>query len=179
MTVPLHSRRSIVLGVKPSYRGFGWAGFEAPFSLCDWGIEEQRRPTLAGSLAALEKLIARLMPEVLLLEAFEGPAAKRSAPTERLSRAMAQLAAERGVTVEVYTRGDVRACFAPVGARSRDQIAAAVARHLPVLRHRLPKPRKPWEGEDRRMALFSAAALALTHYQAGADQVFADLRLDL
>ena len=179
MTPPCHPRRSIVLGVKPSYRGFGWAGFEAPFSLCDWGIEEQRHPTQAGSLAALEKLLSRLLPEVLLLEAFERPAAKRTTPTERLSRAMARLAAKRGVTVEVYSRGDVRACFAPVGARSRDQIAAAVASYLPALRHRLPKPRRPWEGEDRRMALFSAAALALTHYQAGADQVFDDLKLDL
>jgi Holliday junction resolvasome RuvABC endonuclease subunit len=179
MTPPCHPRRSIVLAVKPSHRGFGWAGFEAPFSLCDWGLEEQRRPTnQARSLAALEKLLARLMPEVLMLEASERTGAKRTTSTERLSHAMAKLASERGVTVESYTRGDVRACFAAVGARTRDQIAAAVASYLPVLRPRLPKPRRQWEGEDRRMALFCAAALALTHYQAGADQVFNDLRLD-
>ena len=35
-----------------------------------------------------------------------------------------------------------------------------------------------WDSLDRRIALFTAAALAMTHYQLGASQVFEDLRGD-
>jgi len=181
----LTPRLSVVLAVKPTHRGFGWVAFEGPFAPYDWGIVEKRRKRQEGSLAALEKLIERLHPESLLLEAFERPQWKKTGSkkkpdgTQRVSRAMVALAADRGVDVAIYTRGDVQACFASVGARTRDEIAAAVARHVEAFRHRLPKPRKPWESEDRRMALFSAAALVLTHYQLGASRVFEDLKLDL
>ena len=168
-----------MLAVKPTHRGFGWVAFEGPFAPYDWGIVERRRKTQKGSLAALEKIIRRLTPEAFLLEAFERPGAKKTTRTQRVSRAMAALAADRGADVEIYTRGDVQACFAAVGARTRDEIAAAVARHLDAFRHRLPKRREAWESEDRRMALFSAAALVLTHYQLGASRVFEDLKLDL
>jgi hypothetical protein len=164
----LTPRLSVVLAVKPTHRGFGWVAFEGPFAPYDWGIIEKRRKRQEGSLAALEKLIERLHPECLLLEAFERPGSKKKPDgTQRVSRAMIALAADRGVEVAIYTRGDVQACF------------AAVARHVEAFRHRLPKPRKPWESEDRRMSLFSAAALTLTHYQLGASKVFEDLKLDL
>lgn len=175
----LGPRLSVVLAVIPTHRGFGWVAFEGPFAPYDWGLVEKRHKTHEGSLIALEKLIQRLTPETLLLEAFERPNAKKADRTQRISRAMVALAADRGVDVEIYTRGDVKACFAAVGARTRDEIAAAVARHVVAFSHRLPKRRKPWEGEDRRMALFSAAALVMTHFQLGASKVFEDLKLDL
>jgi Holliday junction resolvasome RuvABC endonuclease subunit len=177
--IALGTRLTVVLAVKPTHRGFGWVAFEGPFAPYDWGIIEKRRKRHEGSLAALERLIERLHPESLLLEAFERPSSTRIDRTQRTCRAMVALAADRGVDVEIYTRGDVRACFAAVGARTRDEIAAAVARHVDAFRHRLPKRRRPWEGSDRRMALFSAAALVLTHYQLGASRVFEDLKLDL
>jgi len=172
-------RLSVVLAVKPNHRGFGWVAFEGPFTPYDWGIVERRRRKYEGSLAALEKIIARLNPESVLLEAFERPGSKRVSRTQRVSRGMVALAADRGIDVAIYTRGDVQGCFAAVGAKTRDEIAAAVARHIDAFRHRLPKPRRAWEGGDRRLTLFAAAALVLTHYQLGASKVFEDLKLDL
>jgi hypothetical protein len=52
-----------------------------------------------------------------------------------------------------------------VGARSRQEIAEAVARSF----DRLPRPRRPWEGPHRRLAIFDAAAVVLTHYQLDAN----------
>jgi hypothetical protein len=52
-------------------------------------------------------------------------------------------------------------------ATSRQEIAEAVSRHIDVFRHRPPKQRKPWQAEERRMAMFCAAALVLAHYQLG------------
>jgi hypothetical protein len=67
--------------------------------------------------------------------------------------------------VAVYSRGQVRQVFASVGAVTRQEIAEAVARHLEPFQQHLPPRRRPWQSEDERMALFSAAALLLTHFR--------------
>jgi hypothetical protein len=172
----LGPRLPIVLAIKPIHRGFGWVAFEGPFAPYDWGIAEPTDKGLAGILAAFEKLLERLKPETLLLEAFEQSLGEKLSRALKTNTAMASRGVALGLFVEVYTRADVRACFAVVGARTRPEIAAAVARQLDGFRHRLPKPRRVWESEDRRMALFAAVALMMTHYQRGADQVFDDVR---
>jgi hypothetical protein len=80
------------------------------------------------------------------------------------------------VDVAVFSRDDVRSCFKQFGAHSRYEIAQAVARNAEAIRHRLPKPRRIWESEGRSMALFSAAALVLTHYQLSAQRLLDELK---
>jgi hypothetical protein len=75
------------------------------------------------------------------------------------------LANDRSINVAVYTRKDINACFSTVGARTRYEIAEAIARHVPALAPRLPPKRRAWTAEDRRMGLFNAAALVFTHYR--------------
>ncbi|MBX3481757.1 MAG: hypothetical protein KF842_15305, partial [Caulobacter sp.] len=82
--------------------------------------------------------------------------------------AAAQLAAEMQVTVTWYSRAEVREALGLGPKATRHQVARTVAEHISAFRHRLPNERRPWESVDRRLSLFSAAALALTHY-AGVD----------
>lgn len=81
-----------------------------------------------------------------------------------LLRLIAAEAEARGVRVVRYTHADVRRVFATFGARTKDQIAGAVARMIPELIPTLPKPRKIWEGEHYAMAVFEAAALGITYF---------------
>jgi Holliday junction resolvasome RuvABC endonuclease subunit len=154
-----------VLAFHPSARGFGWALIETPFLPIDWGLASARGDKNALCLKRLDQLLRRFKPEVLVLEAYERHLSRRGRRITLLGAAVRALADERGVEVLVYTRAEVREAFAEVKARTREEIAAAVARHLDVFRHRLPPPRRPWESEDARGALFAAAALALTHFR--------------
>jgi len=171
-----HPRPSLVLGVHPTSRGFGWAAFANPFSLRDHGLYTVRSDKNAGCLRKFEGLIKRIKPEMVVLEAFDPQSSVRSERIRKLCLAMVSLAADRGFEVVVYKRGEVQACFAPVAATSREEVAAAVARHVPVLAPRLPAKRKLWIGEDKRLSIFCAAALVLTHYQNGAAALLDDLR---
>jgi Holliday junction resolvasome RuvABC endonuclease subunit len=117
----------------------------------------------------------RLQPETLVLEAFDQRFSDRQPRVARLCRAIVALAADRGVDIAIYTKKEVASAFGPVGARSRQEIAEAVARHIEPLRHRLPARRKPWQCEDRRLSLFSAAALILTHFQLSSQRLLDDL----
>jgi Holliday junction resolvasome RuvABC endonuclease subunit len=165
-----------VLSIHPTSRGFGWIVVEGPFAPHDWGLAAPRQGDKnIKCLEHVEKLISRYEPEVLVLEAFEKGRSKRADRIARLGRGIVALATDRSIEVAIYTRGEVKACFARVGAVSRQEIAEAVSRHLPALRHKMPKPRKPWESDHPRMALFSAAALILTHYQYRASQFLDDL----
>lgn len=167
-------KEGLVLGFHPCSYGFGWAAFSGPLSLYDWGLHHAKKRKNASCLERLEKLLLRLEPEVIVLEEFE-TGATRSARVVHLCRAVISLAMEQRIQVAIYTRGQIKACYGSAGARSRQEIAEAIARHFEELRSRLPKPRAIWDGPDRRMAIFDAAAAVQSHYQLCASQLFGDL----
>ncbi len=175
MTLP-RPFRPLTVALHPTARGFGWAALASPLAPYDGGLFEARTDKNAVCLRKIEALLDRLEPEAVVLEAFEKRNSARTDRIARLCRAVVAIANGRGIEFAIYTRLDIEAAFAPVGARTRQEIAEAVARHLPALHPRLPPKRKAWDGEDRRMALFSAAALVLTHYRHQAQTVFDDLR---
>jgi Holliday junction resolvasome RuvABC endonuclease subunit len=165
-------RKPLTIAIHPNAWGYGWVALEGPFAPYDWGVLYMRKDLNAQCLRRIEEMFRKFLPDTIVLEAYEPHVSARRERTTRLCRGVAALAIDRGVDVAVYTRQQVQSCFASVGARTRHEVAEAVARHLEILRPRLPKPRRAWEGEDRRTALFSAAALALTHYQLGARTLF-------
>ncbi len=167
--------KGLTLAVHPFKSGLGWVAFEGPFSPFDWGMVRAHRDKNASCLRKVEKLLGRFLPDTLVLEVFDRRISARSDRISNLCRAIVAVASDRGVEVAVYSRGDVRACFASVGARTRQEIAEAVARHVDAFRHQLPEKRRPWDSEDRRMAIFAAGALVLTHYQLGASRLLDDL----
>jgi len=169
-------RTALTFALHATSRGFGYVVFEGPFTPHDWGIVTARGDKNATCLRKIDAMLDQFMPESLLLEAFGKHSSLRSDRITRLYQAIASMAASRGINVSIYSFGDVKACFASVGARTRQEIAEAVGRSIDALGHRLPMARKPWQSEDRRMALFCAAALVLTHFQLGAATLFDDLQ---
>lgn len=156
----------LVLGFHPTSRGFGWVAFESPLQPFNWGLIYARGDKNAVCLTRLEAILDRLNPEVLVLEEFDRRTTRRANRIARLTTSVAAAASMRRIQVATYTLADIRSAFAEAGATNRREIIETVARHVEAFRHRLPSPRKPWESEDRRSALFAAAALVLTHYRA-------------
>ncbi len=106
----------------------------------------------------------RFAPAVVVLEEFERAPDVRADRMQRLCRAILHLATNRGYETGTYSRAAIRTCFSCIGAVTRYEIAQTVALHIPALRHRLPRPRKFYENQDSRMAIFNASALAITHF---------------
>lgn len=163
--------RELTFGLHPTSHGFGWVAFSSPLTIYDFGTCESRSEKNATCLRRLERLLVRLEPHTLVLEAYEGPAVNRSKRVVRLCKAVIALAQSRRVDVAVYTREQVRGAFGAVGAMTRQEIAESIARSYDVLRHKLPRPRQPWDGPQRRMALFDAAAVAIAHFQTSSTEL--------
>ncbi len=175
MTLP--KKRPLILGLHPSARGLGWAAFADPFTVHHHGVYRgSRKNKSASCLAKVAWLLGRLKPEIVVLEAFDADSSGRSKRIATLYRDITALAADQQVEFHVYRRDEVQDAFRVVEARTRDEIAEAVARHVSALAPYLPDRRKAWEGEDRALSRFCAAALVLTHYHFEAYRLFDDLR---
>jgi hypothetical protein len=165
-----------VLGFHPTSRGFGWVVFENPFKLVSHGTYEARGDKNSGCLRKLTWLLKVCAPEVLAIEAFDKASSQRSERIRKLCLTVVAAAAEHNAEIACLSRSEVQRTFDFVGARTRDDIAEAVANHVPTLRTHLPSRRQPWDGEDKRLSVFAAAALVLTHYCNGATALLNDLR---
>lgn len=154
-----------VLSLFPTSHGFAFVLFEGPDAPFDWGVKEVRQKSKnAKVLDDVKALIALYHPEVLVMEDIEGGKMRRAARIRRLSRMLGHLALAEQIEVHRFTRADIRACFASVGAVTKYEIAKAIALQIPAFEHRLPRVRKLWMSEDPRQSLFDAIALGLTYY---------------
>jgi Holliday junction resolvasome RuvABC endonuclease subunit len=154
-----------ILAISPSARGFAFVLFEGPTTPFDWGIKDIRgNDKNAESLAAITKLIRDYRPSALVIEEADARESRRGDRIRTLLRTVAEMAEAEGITVVRYTRAQVRRTFGTEGARTKPEIAKAVAAQIPALATRLPPLRKIWMSEDRRQSLFDAAALGFTFF---------------
>jgi hypothetical protein len=156
------SNTQLVCAIYPSTRGFGYAIFERPHSLVDWGVKaiHSRQKNLA-SLRKVRELLSFYRPDVLVLEDYRGRGSRRAKRIQTLINLIAAHAAEERIATASFSRSDVRACF---GLTTKREIAETIVREFPELEPRLPPVRKIWMSEDVRMNIFDAAALAVTFF---------------
>lgn len=158
-------RTSYVLAVYPNTRGFAFTLFESTHSLADWGVREVRGTDKnAGCLARVQHLVERHRPHVLVLQnTFDG-GTRRAARITELNSQIVALGTANELRIVSYSRHEVSRTFNIFGASSKHEIALAIANRIKTLARYVPPRRKAWMAEPARMALFDAAALALTFF---------------
>ncbi len=160
----MSAAHSFVLALAPVSRGLGVFVIDGNGRPIDWRVREVRGfHKNARSQHVADELFDEFQPMALVIEDHRAAGSRRSRRVGDLLDLIAELGAERGIHTVRYGFQDVRAALELPPRANKDTIAAAVARRLPVLAPRLPKPKRIWETEAHGMAIFSAAALALTH----------------
>jgi Holliday junction resolvasome RuvABC endonuclease subunit len=139
---------------------FGFAVFEGPDELLDWGVKSFRRGINAVKVPASQKvatLLSEFRPHVIVVEKLP--------PRENswLMGTIMKLARKQHVPVRAISRTAVRKRFLGQG-QSKHNIAMVLSDRFPELTDRIPPKRKAWQSEDYRMSIFDAAALGLTHF---------------
>lgn len=169
----------VVLAIYPSTRGIAFALMKSPLAAIDWGIKGAYG---VDKNALLLKRVAELLeinqPDVVVLEDPTSARLRRAARIGRLTRAIERRAEDQVIDVHRYSRATVQECFGQFGARTRYEVAVAIATRIAAFERFLPPPRKLWMSEDSRMGIFRAAALALTYYDLRAKARAANLRAD-
>jgi hypothetical protein len=149
-----------VLAIDPSTRGLGFAVFEGPHQMLDWGVREATENKNAKCVEIVVDLIDHYHPHVLVLENAESKISLRRARVRELLAKIRDAARQKGVKVLEETSERVRHAFMP----KNDTIAAAIAGRFPELASRLPKPRTLTMPEHSAMPVFDATAFAMTFF---------------
>lgn len=153
-----------VLAIDPIPKGAAFAVFEGEQSLLDWGFKTGGTGRPQDFSGRIQALITRYEPDVLVLEDVEGDGSHRRPPAERVIGLLHRIAGERGLHCVVLSRADIRAAFRP-DRQTRRLIAEDIVLRFPELQETLPPARKWFEsGEDERMSVFDAAAMALAFF---------------
>lgn len=153
-----------IFALDPTTKGFGYAVFEQPFRLVEWGLARVPGEKHAGAMARFEQLLDRFRPDAVILEDITAPGSRRRPRVQQLIEALLKFARARGIAVHTVPRSAVLACFSsPDESATKYSIAKRLARYFPELAPDLPSPRKLWQSEDERMAVFDALALAVTY----------------
>lgn len=159
-------QRYRVLSIYPAVRGFAFVLFDSPKRLADWGNREIKKDvTGAKTVDAITELMRRVRPEIVVIDNLDERRSTQAARLKRIYKALQKPVVDVGADVAVVSRRNVRLAFAQFGALTKHDIANVIAQRLEALSTRMPRPRKPWAGEDYRMAIFDAASRALTYYQ--------------
>jgi hypothetical protein len=156
----IENKRILALDVRP--RSFGYAVFEGPEQLFDFGVRSFRKGVNAVKVPRgmkLEWLKEDYLPSVIVLQA-PGPRSKR-----RKFVAMVEAKAKRlGIAVRLLSDSAIQKAFGGEGELTKYEIACALAERFPELRWSLPPKRKSWQSEDYRMSMFDAAALGVAYF---------------
>jgi len=99
----------------------------------------------------------------------DDPSSQSSA---RLLSAIRRELDRRGVPCVILKRADISEFFAGQGCPTKHDIAVHLADRFPVLREKLPRPRKKWEPEWWVLAVFDAAGTAVAYEGMGGSAPF-------
>jgi len=144
-------------------RRFGFAIFEGPNELLDYGVKGFRTRVDTVQFSPRQKLATLFEDFNVATVVWRGPASGTSRQKSSIVDALQRESLDRRISVKLVTRGVVKKAFAGSN-RSKYEIASALAQQFPALDSKLPSKRKCWQSEIHRMSMFDAAALGVAYF---------------
>jgi hypothetical protein len=159
----------LVLAFEPRRSRFGYALFGGPKRLLDWGASVLPTQLLDHDMltSAHWRVLAvfqRCTPTVVVVDRPRRMRTNLEETGGPVFKSVLHEAERLRVPVHVLNREEIRAAFSIFRARSKEQIALALAGIFPELTHRLPLKRKKWQPERRGMIVFDAVAVGLAYW---------------
>jgi hypothetical protein len=156
----------LALEVRASRVGF--AVFEGPTTLLDWGVRsfEKCNETLKSS--ALDRIATLLefhRPFAIALRSRVHNSAPQRKALAMISSAIRAEAKRHSTKVIVLTARQVQSCFAQEGRITKHGIAVILAKRFEELSWKLPQRRKSYQSEAPVMAVFDAIATGIAFFE--------------
>lgn len=160
MKVQLDDRRILAMEVRRSC--FGYATFQGPKQLLDWGATTPY--PLPGAPGRAKKrllsILKMLPPDVVVLKRPRTKIAHHE-----ILRSIRQEASGRSIPLAFITLDEVRRVFSIFRAKNKDDIAAVLVGIFPELLGRLPPKRGKANPERQAMTVFDAVATGFAYMQ--------------
>jgi hypothetical protein len=152
----------LALEIRPRFTGF--VVLQPPSRLLDFGMRKHSASEDELPRIAAKKMSALLdlhQPSLIVVRTRKVLAAGARRKVDAILRVVRREARKRSIRLHAIRASCTRDLFLSHQCTSKDQRAALIARKFPELSWKLPPKRKKWKSEDRRMAVFDAAATVL------------------
>ncbi len=162
----IHDPRILAIDLRPQQ--FGYAVFEGPKQLLDWGVAYYRPGGEAGAAVAARRvaeLVRVFLPSAIVVKKDRREVTRNSFGVRPILKAIRRKASARGIPVCFIARKEVREAFRVFRAKTKYEIACRLAVTYPELLWKLPPQRKFYESEHPCMTIFDAAAMGVTYWQ--------------
>ena len=157
-----------ILAIALRSRRFGFAVFEGPIRLLNWGmvfyplnngVQQKAASKRVASLLTLSVPSVVVVGQTRLLNVSDGSGVRP------ILRSIRREASSRLIPVCLMKKTEVGEVFRLVHAESKHEIASMLAQMFPELLCKLPPERKIWESEHPIMTMFDAVALGFAYWQ--------------
>jgi|ERR1043165_1693493 hypothetical protein len=152
---PISERRILALSL--DWQGFGFAAFDGPNDLIDFGTRNFRRKVKIPLETKILLLLDANQPDVLVVA---GPT---TALRKKIAARIAKVAKAEKIPLLFVSGADIRKAVASAN-QSKYGVAHTIAERYPELQFRLPAARKPYQSEKFGITIFEAAAAGLAYY---------------
>lgn len=152
-----------ILAISPYYRGFGFVVVGTDRRLIGYGMKRSGRTDKRERfIQQVTQLMQYYQPTAIVVEDWTAPECRRARWICELLQELRELATHEQIPLQRFSRSEVKATIVPHRKRvTKHQVARVLVSLYPELAHKQPPVRKPWMGEDTRMSLFDALALAV------------------
>jgi hypothetical protein len=159
MKLNIDDKRIVALEIRRSC--FGYAVFEGPKRLIDWGVTSPsplNRATYRVQ-SRINWLLKHLPPVAVVVKV-----SRLEGHHSQILQLIKKEAESRLIPVHVVSLNELRHVFSIFSVRNNDDIAEVLTRIFPELLFRLPRKRRPWLKEARAMIVFGAISVGFAYW---------------
>jgi hypothetical protein len=152
--------RILAIDVRPHW--FGYAIFEAPMQLLDFGLSGFS--SLAGAESRFVSLATTFRPGLVILRRMQPGNRRGQHSTKAIVHSLRGLSYRFSIRVKYMSDTQLRHYFRITDVRNKQQMATLLARTFPELSWKLPAPRKRWQHEHKNMPIFDGVELGMAYF---------------
>lgn len=163
MELRIYDPRIIAIDLR--FRRSGFATFEGPRRLLDFGTLDIRLGENEHGRSRLSDLIKLALPKVVLVKKERWENLVDRSKAKPLIDALTNQATAHSLEIRFLEQSALNATFQNLGCKTKADISTLLARIFPELIWKLPPERRIWEPEHSRQTVFDAIALGMAFWQ--------------
>lgn len=138
------------------------AVFDGPLQLLDFGVSGSTQPGF--QVSRVEKLMRKFQPELIVLRKVPAGSKRDNPSVQAAIKSIRSQARRLAVPVASTEKRFIDQTFRQHCKPTKYQVALLLSAGFTALQWYMPRKRKIWMPEDRRMQYFDAAALGLAYF---------------
>ncbi|WP_299884377.1 hypothetical protein [uncultured Lacinutrix sp.] len=160
----MNKSKVTVLALYPNRYGVGYALFDAPDHLIEYGIGYVQPVNNKKTIKKVRDYIEYYKPDIIITRDVNDIAKKTSKRIETLIDCICNEAKLQNLEIHSFTRTQIKEVFSAFKAHSKYQIALKLIEWFGELKKYQFPIRKRWMRENHNTGIFDATSLAMTYY---------------